>query len=254
GHAARDLDDTTWTSWDDAFREFLPSYVRGHAKASDLLHHVAACGARPAARLRYAQSHDDMAWLDRITERPANDALDPAPADVLRTRLMHAILLCSAGVPMLAAGQDFLATKRGVGNTWRHGELNRLDPARLERFQGEHRFVARLVGFRLSELGRVLRPRTAVSDGWMQVSFGPGGEAFAAVLNADGAMGSARVLLACNPQDRPVKLALPQAGPWHPVVLSPFPSCPHAPGPTPVLGATELELPPLGCGVWSIGG
>jgi pullulanase/glycogen debranching enzyme len=254
GHVARDLDDSTWTSWDDAFREFLPSYVRGHARAADLLHHVAACGARPSARLRYAQSHDDMAWLDRITERPANDARDPAPADVLRTRLMHAILLCSAGVPMLAAGQDFLATKRGVGNTWRHGELNRLDPERLRRFEGEHRFVARLIGFRLSAVGAILRPRNAVSAGWMQVAFAPGSEAFAAVLNADGAMGPGRILLACNPHDRPVRLALPQGGPWHPVVLSPFPSCPHAPGPTPVLGATELELPPLGCGVWSIGG
>lgn len=253
GHVARDLDDSTWTSWDDAFREFLPAYVRGNARAADLLHQVAACGVRPSARLRYAQSHDDMAWLDRITEAPAHDALDPTPADVLRTRLMHAVLLCSAGVPMLAAGQDFLATKRGVGNTWRHPELNRLDPARLARFEGEHRFVARLVGFRLSPAGAVLRPRGPVSTGWMRVAFAPEGEAFAAVLNADGALGSSRVLLACNPHAQPVRLALPQAGAWRPVVLSPFPSCPHAPGATPTLGATELELPPLGCGVWSLG-
>jgi pullulanase/glycogen debranching enzyme len=255
GHVARDLDDSTWTSWDDAFREFLPAFVRGHARAADLLHHVAACGARPSARLRYAQSHDDMAWLDRITERPANDALSPAPADVLRTRLMHAVLLCSAGIPMLAAGQDFLATKRGVGNTWRHGELNRLDPARLERFRGEHEFVARLIGFRLSAVGAILRPRTPVSAGWMQAAFAPPGEAFAAVLNADGALGPARVLLACNPHDHAVTLALPSPspGPWRPVVLSPFPSCPHAPGPLPTLVGDRLELPPLGCGVWSIG-
>ena len=254
GHVARDLDDSTWTSWDDAFREFLPSFVRGHARAADLLHQVAACGARPSARLRYAQSHDDMAWLDRITERPANDARDPAPADVLRTRLMHAVLLCSAGIPMLAAGQDFLATKRGVGNTWRHGELNRLDPARLERFRGEHEFVARLIGFRLSAVGAILRPRAPVSAGWMRAAFAPPGEAFAAVLNADGAMGPTRVLLACNPHDQAVTLTVPSPGPWHPVVLSPVPSCRHAPGPVPTLVGDRLELPPLGCGVWSIGG
>ena len=254
GHVARDLDDSTWTSWDDAFREFLPSYVRGHARAADLLHQVAACGARPSARLRYAQSHDDMAWLDRITERPANDALDPRPADVLRTRLMHAILLCSAGVPMLSAGQDFLTTKRGVGNTWRHGELNRLDPSRLERFRGEHEFVARLIGFRRSPAGAGLRPRSVVSDGWMRAGFAEGGEAFVAELNADGALGAGRVLLACNPHDRPVVLSVPSPGAWHPVVLSPFPSCPHAPGPVPTLVGDRLELPPLGCGVWSIVG
>jgi len=253
GHAARDLDDSTWTSWDDAFREFLPAYVRGHAKAADLLHHVAACAIRPSARLRYAQSHDDMAWLDRITERAGSDALDPAPNDVLRTRMMHVILLCSAGVPMLCAGQDFLMTKRGVGNTWRRGDLNRLDPVRLERFRAEHEFVARLVGFRLSAAGAAMRPRQAVRAGWMQVTHQEGGEAFVAVLNADGALGAARVLLACNPHDHEVSLDLPRTGNWTPVVVSPFPSCLHAPGPVPRIEAGRVVLPPLACAVWSAG-
>ncbi len=253
GHAARDLDDSTWTSWDDAFREFLPAYVRGHGKAADLLHHVAACAIRPAARLRYAQSHDDMAWLDRITERAGSDALDPAPNDVLRTRMMHVILLCAAGVPMLCAGQDFLMTKRGVGNTWRRGDLNRLDPVRLERFRAEHDFVARLVGFRLSTAGAAMRPRQAVTGGWMQVTHQEGGEAFVAVLNADGALGAARVLLACNPHDHEVSLDLPRTGNWTPVVVSPFPSCLHAPGPVPRIEAGRVVLPPLACAVWSAG-
>ena len=253
GHAARDLDDSTWTSWDDAFREFLPAYVRGHAKAADLLHHVAACAIRPSARLRYAQSHDDMAWLDRITERAGSDALDPAPNDVLRTRMMHVVLLCAAGVPMLCAGQDFLMTKRGVANTWRRGDLNRLDPVRLERFRAEHEFVARLVGFGLSAAGASMRPRQAVTAGWMQVTHEEGGEAFVAVLNADGALGSARVLLACNPHGHEVTLDLPRTGNWTPVVVSPFPSCLHAPGPVPRIEAGRVVLPPLASAVWSAG-
>ncbi|NBV52472.1 MAG: hypothetical protein EBR83_02910 [Verrucomicrobia bacterium] len=253
GHAARDLDDSTWTSWDDAFREFLPAYVRGNAKAADLLHHVAACAIRPSARLRYAQSHDDMAWLDRITERAGSDALDPAPNDVLRTRMMHVVLLCAAGVPMLCAGQDFLMTKRGVSNTWRRGDLNRLDPVRLERFRAEHEFVARLVGFRLSAAGAAMRPRQAVSAGWMQVTHQDGGEAFVAILNADGALGPGRVLLACNPHGQEVSLELPRTGNWMPVVVSPFPSCLHAPGPVPRIEAGRVVLPPLASAVWSAG-
>jgi len=253
GHAARDLDDSTWTSWDDAFREFLPAYVRGHAKASDLLHHVAACAIRPSARLRYAQSHDDMAWLDRITERSGSDALDPAPVDVLRTRMMHVVLLCAAGVPMLCAGQDFLMTKRGVSNTWRRGDLNRLDPVRLDRFRAEHEFVARLIGFRLSAAGAAMRPRQAVSAGWMQVTHQDGGEAFVAILNADGALGPGRVLLACNPHGQEVSLELPRTGNWTPVVVSPFPSCLHAPGPVPRIEAGRVVLPPLASAVWSAG-
>ena len=254
GHIARDLDDSTWTSWDDAFREFLPAYVRGRAKAADLLHHLAACGIRPAARLRYAQSHDDWAWLDRITERPESDALHPTSADILRTRMMHSILLLSAGVPMLSAGQDFLMTKRGVGNTWQRGDLNRLEPARLERFRSEHEFVAQLVHFRLSARGAPLRPRQAVSAGWMEVTHQADGEAFVAVLNADGLMGPTRILFACNPHAGEVALRLPQRGPWAPVVLSPHPACPHAPGASPWLDADQVSLPPLACGVWFVEG
>ena len=250
GHIARDLDDTTWTSWDDAFREFLPAYVRGHARAADLLHQMAACGFRPSARLRYAQSHDDMAWLDRITEQPGADAWEPTATDILRTRLMHVILLCSAGVPMLAAGQDFLMTKRGVSNTWRRGDLNRLDPARFALFREEHEFVAQLIRFRLSPQGAGLRPREAVSQGWMQVSHQEGGEAFVAVLNADGLLGPSKVLVACNPHRYPVRLPLPQEAKWSPVVLSPRPGSRHAASDAPEIAAGAVSLPALGCGVW----
>ena len=252
GYIARDLDRTTWTSWDDAFREFLPSYVRGHAHASDLLHQMAACAFRPAARLRYVQSHDDMAWLDRITEQPGADALEPTASDILRTRLMHVILLCSAGIPMLSAGQDFLMTKRGVANTWRRGDLNRLDPARLELFRDEHEFVAQLIRFRLSPQGAGLRPRQAVSPGWMKASLQSGGEAFVAVLNADGQLGPERILVACNPQGSPVELPLPELAAWQPVVLSPRPGTRHAPAEAPQIQSGTLSLPALGCGVWVV--
>jgi len=250
GHVARDLDGTTWSSWDDAFREFLPAYVRGHARAADLLHQMAGCGIRPTARVRYAQSHDDHAWLDRVTARPGHDGSEPLPEDILRTRLMHVLLLTSAGIPMLAAGQDFLATKRGVGNTWRHAELNALDPARLARFASEHAFVAALVKFRLSEAGRGLRSSEAVSPGWMRAAFAEGAEAFAAELNADHGLGPVQVLVAANPHPWEVTVAVP-AGEWQPVVLSPLPNCLHAPGAAPAIADGILRLPPLGCGVWS---
>lgn len=252
GHIARDLDHTTWTSWDDAFREFLPSYVRGHAQASDLLYQMAACAFRPGARLRYAQSHDDMAWLDRITEQPGADALEPTASDILRTRLMHVILLCSAGIPMLSAGQDFLMTKRGVANTWRRGDLNRLDPARLELFRDEHEFVAQLIRFRLSPQGAGLRPRQAVSPGWMKASLQSGGEAFVAVFNADGQLGPERILVACNPQGSPVELPLPDLAAWQPVVLSPRLGTRHASAEAPQIQSGALSLPALGCGVWVV--
>lgn len=253
GHIARDLDATSWTSWDDAFREFLPAYVRGHAKSSDLLHQMAACAVRPAARLRYAQSHDDMAWLDRITECEQNDGHEPTPTDVLRTRMMHVILLCSAGVPMLSAGQDFLMSKRGVSNTWCRGDLNSLDPQRWKRFYSEHEWVAQLIKFRLSSAGSVMRPHESVSPDWMRVTQDETRESFVAVLNADGRLGPSKILVACNPHHSEVHLSLPMEGSWQPVVLSPRPDCQLAPGLLPKIDQGVLTLGPLGCGVWVVG-
>jgi pullulanase/glycogen debranching enzyme len=253
GHLARDLDHTTWTCWDDAFREFLPAYVRGHAQSSDLLHQIAACDFRPSARLRYAQSHDDMAWIDRITECPKSDAHNPLPADILRTRMMHLILLTSAGVPMLSAGQDFLLSKRGVSNTWQRADLNSLDARRLKRFHSEHEWVAQLIKFRLSSAGAVLRPREAVSPGWMKVTQLDAEESFVAVLNADGLLGPVKVMIACNPHPFEVQLALPMELHWWPVVVSPRLDCKLAPCPMPKIDHGVLTLPPLGCGLWVVG-
>ncbi len=250
GHIGPELDRTSWTSWDDGFREFLPAYVRGHGRATDLLHQMAGLGIRPAARLRYAQSHDDHAWVDRITVRGGGDGSEPAPEDLLRTRLAHLLLLTSVGVPMLSAGQDFLHSKRGVGNTWRRGDLNALDPARLARLATEHAFVAALVRFRLSEAGALLRPRAAVPSGWMRPAFCEGCEAFAAELNADGSLGFSRALVAANPHPWEIVLDAPP-GEWRPVVLSPVLDCPHAPGASPAWREGRLVLPPLGCGLWS---
>jgi hypothetical protein len=87
----------------------------------------------------------------------------------------------------------------------------------------------------------------------MQVTHQQGGEAFVAVLNADGQLGSARVLMACNPHDREVTLVLPRTGDWTPVVVSPFPSCLHASGPVPRIEGGYVILPPLGAAVWSAG-
>ena len=141
-------------------------------------------------------------------------------------------------------------TKRGVGNTWRRGDLNRLDPLRLERFRSEHEFVTRLVSFRLSPAGAPLRPRDPVTPTWMEVVHQDGGDAFAAVINADGSLGPSRILLACNPHTHEAVLEIPRREEWVPVVLSPVPSCPHAPDSAPSLEGGRLVLPPLGCGVW----
>ena len=40
---------------------------------------------------------------------------------------MASLLFASLGVPMLAQGQDFLRSKRGIENTYQRGDINALD-------------------------------------------------------------------------------------------------------------------------------
>ncbi len=64
----------------------------------------------------------------------------------------------SLGIPMLAAGQDFLRSKHGVNNTDLRGDLNALDYRRLYRYLGTHAYFADWIAFRRSGTGRLLRP------------------------------------------------------------------------------------------------
>ena len=68
------------------------------------------------------------------------------------------LLFMSLGIPMLAAGQDFLRSKHGVNNTDLRGDLNALDYRRLYRYHGTHAYFADWIAFRRSGTGRLLRP------------------------------------------------------------------------------------------------
>jgi len=70
--------------------------------------------AWPAQTVNYTESHDDKTWIDAITENADGNGQQPTIDDCRRTHLMCAILMTSIGMPMLAAGQDFMRSKQGV--------------------------------------------------------------------------------------------------------------------------------------------
>ena len=49
---------------------------------------------------------------------------------------MASLLFASLGVPMLAQGQDFLRSKRGIENTYQRGDINALDYNRRYVYSG----------------------------------------------------------------------------------------------------------------------
>jgi pullulanase/glycogen debranching enzyme len=214
GHSALDLKPTTWSYWNDDFRNSIRNYVLDTGNRDALRYFLGGCTSHltsaPIQSINYTASHDDCVWIDGITETYAQDGRYPRPNDLQRTRLMFAILFMSLGVPMLSEGQDFLRSKGGVSNTYKDGEKNRLSPERLEQFQQLHAYVVQWIRFRRSLAGKLLRQREAPSEGFFQ--FFPTADsesALGTLYNANASQESQRLLFLVNPDFHTVHFPLP---------------------------------------------
>jgi pullulanase len=256
GHIAGALRDTGWASWNDGYRDFVRDYVRGGSTAAQLEYYLKGSpwyfAKWPAQTVNYAESHDDRTWIDQITENANNNGQQPTANDRRRTQLMAAILFASIGIPMIAAGQDFLRTKQGVTNTYQRGDLNALDYRRIHRFPGTHAYFAEWIAFRRSDRGRLLRQWSRPSEGFFRSFVAKDSTALALLYNADRSQGPEHLLFAINPTLVDVTISLDAetvSRPWRQVAdHERF----FADG---MLGMSqpvesELFLPALGCGLW----
>lgn len=255
GHAAGELRDTGWASWNDGYRNFLRDYVRGAGARETFEYYVKGSpwyyAKWPAQTVNYTESHDDRCWLDVITENANHDGHLPTVNDRNRTHLMAAVLFTSIGIPMLGSGQDFLKSKHGVNNTYQRGDINALDYTRIHRFPATHAYFADWIAFRLSDRGRLLRHFSRASEKFFEFHWAEGTNAGAVVFNADLSQGPERLLFAINPTLGDVAIpvgALAQL-PWRQLAdqerfLPPGRDA-GAQRVTP-----QLFVPALGCGLW----
>jgi pullulanase/glycogen debranching enzyme len=255
GHIAGVLRNTGWASWNDGFRNFLKEYVRGAGPAERLEYFLRGSpwyfAKWPAQTVNYTESHDDRTWIDSITENQGFDGSRPTPNDVHRTHLMASILFMSVGIPMLAAGQDFLRSKGGLGNTYLRGDVNALEYKRMYRYLATHAYFADWIAFRRGARGRLLRHFSRPSEGFFRF-FNSGGAPLAVVLNADLSKGSERLLYAINPTEADATVSIGEVagwGPWRPIADHERFIHPGSRAATRSVDA-ELEIPALGCGLW----
>ncbi len=256
GHIGRQLRGTGYSSWNDAFRDFMPKFVRGHGNHDAIRFFLTgspgALASWPAQTVNYTESHDDRTWIDVITENPENNGFAPTENDRRRTRLMAAFLFGAIGIPMVAAGQDFLRSKHGVNNTYLRGDLNALDYGRLEEFRGSHEYFAGWIRFRRSEAGALLRLRERPGAGYFDFRFADRANAFAVVFNADGSRGAERLMLAINPHEaeHAVELGDAGAGEWVRVADEERFFGDSANGEPGFRDGDRVVLGALSCGVW----
>ncbi|MFA5057682.1 MAG: alpha-amylase family glycosyl hydrolase [Opitutaceae bacterium] len=258
GHIAQDLRTTGYASWNDGYRNFLRDYVRGGSTREMFAYFLqgspGSFAAWPAQTVNYTESHDDQTWIDLITENPGGNGLHPTLNDIRRTHLMCAMLMVSIGMPMLAAGQDFLRSKQGANNTYLRGDLNALDYRRRYRFPATHAYFADWIAFRRSHGGRLLRQYSRPGANFFRFHFAPDSTAAAAIFNADQSQGSLRLLFAVNPTLQDVEIPLGDAAHanWRQAADHDrfFQAGDHEP-----IQAVEEELfvPALGCGLWTAG-
>jgi hypothetical protein len=164
---------------------------------------------------------------------------------------MCALLLGSIGLPMLAAGQDFLRSKQGVNNTYLRGDLNALDYGRRQAFAATQAYFADWIAFRRSERGRLLRQFARPGEGFFRFCFAPDSTAAAVVFNADQSRGSQRLLLALNPTlvDAGIPLDDVARLSWQQLAdHERFFGAADLAAAGPV--AAVLPVPALGCGLW----
>jgi len=211
GHIAGALGNTGWSSWNDGYRRFLKEFVRGGSSRDSFEYYLKGSPWHfahwPAQTVNYVESHDDRTWIDEITENVDGNGHLPTVNDRRRTHLMAAILFCSIGIPMVAAGQDFLRSKYGVTNTYQRGDLNALDYRRLERFSGTHAYFAAWIRFRRSKTGELLRHFSRATETFFRFWFAPDSTAVAVLINADRSQGNDQLLLAVNPTLHDVEIA-----------------------------------------------
>lgn len=257
GHIAGALRDTGWAYWNDTFRDFVREYVLGRGQADRLEYFLRGSpwyyAKWPAQTVNYTESHDDRTWSDVITENPRGDATEPTDNDRRRTRLMASVLFMSLGIPMIAAGQDFLRSKGGVANTYQRGDLNALDYRRLEREAQTHAYFAAWIAFRRGPRGRLLRHYSRPSEGFFRFFRPERGGALAVAYNADGTAGPGRILFTINPGPEEARLPLEGGGfegPW----LRLADQDRFFPGEEEESRVEEFEdsllLPPMSCGLW----
>ncbi len=256
GHIAGALRDTGWASWNDGYRNFLREFVLGGSTRDAFEYFLKGSpwhfAKWPAQTVNYTESHDDRTWIDMITENPGHNGAEPTANDRRRTHLMAAVLFASVGIPMLAAGQDFLRSKNGVNNTYLRGDLNALDYRRIHRFSSTHTYFADWIAFRRSEAGELLRLFSRPNETYFQFFFAPDSTATAAVYNADFSLGPRRLLFAVNPTMHDASILVGEeiaAGNWRQLADQErfFGSRPLD---TAQAVEAELSLIGLSCGLW----
>ena len=170
-----------WAEWNGRYRDCLRRFLKGdHGQVSEMASRLVGspdlyATRGPAASVNFVTCHDGFTLADLVSYNDkhnedngednrdgANDnyswncgvegPTDDPDVNALRqrqTKNFFCLLMLANGVPMFAAGDEFLRTQRGNNNPYNQdNETSWLDWSYIERHADFHRFAKRMIAFR----------------------------------------------------------------------------------------------------------
>ena len=169
----------------------------------------------PGQSVNYVESHDNQTLFDKLTASTNNSS---AATIVKMDRMSAAIVYLSQGVPYIQAGQEFLRTKGGNGNSYNSSDaVNSLKWGTLQANINTNNYYQGLMALRKAHPAFRLTTAAAIKS---NLSFLPtldGVVAFA----LDGSKSKdtwKKIVVALNATTVPQSVQLPSSGTWNLVV------------------------------------
>jgi pullulanase/glycogen debranching enzyme len=256
GENKAELRGTSWAAWNNDYRYGIKDFVRGRADRGHIQRIVAGSvdtwAASPLQSVNYAESHDDMALADELSQRPDHNGSELHPREADMNRLVAAMLFTSLGIPMINEGQEFARSKLGISNTFDRGDaVNAIRWTDRERPLAADvmRFYRDMVRLRQSAEGEAFRLADAPPAGYVQWILPADGRMLGYVVNTEHVRAGRGFVVLLNAADQAAdfSFALP-AGRWQIVADGRRAEAAGLPGRTPLDGGSSVTLtvPPVG--------
>ncbi len=179
----------------DIFKPELPGFVSGgKGFEKDIMkgvvgsisynNEIRGFAAEPSQSVNFAECHDNHTLWDKLSSSSAGVSENERRR---MQRLAAGIVLTSQGIPFIHAGQEFLRTKDGLGNSYQAPpEVNQLDWSRCAAYQDEVEAMRELIELRKRHLAFRLKTAEEVSR---HLHFEPAAESAVAFTLRDHAGG-----------------------------------------------------------------
>ncbi len=195
-------------SGQDGMEQAVKSGVAGEIAYSG---DIRGYAAEPDQCLNFVECHDNHTLWDKLSlSNPQEDEATRIRMHLLAT----AIVLTSQGIPFLHAGQEFLRTKQGVGNSYQSpDEINQMDWIRCARYQAVADEIRGLIALRRHHSAFRMRSADAIRRHLAFEEAAPGTIAFTLRDHANGDP-SRHLYVLYNPARKRVRVPLPKLGQW----------------------------------------